>query len=218
MTTTDAIIARFMALHPKRIDLSLGRIESLLRAPRPSASAPAARHPRRRHQWQGLDHRLHAGGARGRRPRRPCLYLAASGPFPRAHPSRRPAAAGSSTRRAGGGPRALRGGQCRRADHLLRDHHRRRLRCSSPRRRPTRCCSRWGLAGADATNVIDAPLVSVITSISHRSRRFPGDRHRGDRGREGRHPAGRRRGRAAPPDRPGARPRSNASPTGSARP
>ncbi|MFY8151014.1 MAG: bifunctional folylpolyglutamate synthase/dihydrofolate synthase, partial [Hyphomicrobiales bacterium] len=30
MSSSDAIIARFMALHPKKIDLSLGRIETLL--------------------------------------------------------------------------------------------------------------------------------------------------------------------------------------------
>jgi dihydrofolate synthase/folylpolyglutamate synthase len=30
MTESDAIIARFMALHPKRIDLSLGRVEAML--------------------------------------------------------------------------------------------------------------------------------------------------------------------------------------------
>ena len=58
--SSDALIARFLALHPKMIDLSLGRIERLLADARQSRAPPAAGDPCRRHERQGLDDRLHA--------------------------------------------------------------------------------------------------------------------------------------------------------------
>ena len=57
----DAILTRLLDLHPKKIDLSLGRVTQLLDA----LGAPQERlppvDPCRRHEWQGLEHRLHAG-------------------------------------------------------------------------------------------------------------------------------------------------------------
>ena len=50
-------------LHPKIIDLSLGRILRPARKAGPSAGAPAAGDPHRRHQRQGLDNRLSARDA-----------------------------------------------------------------------------------------------------------------------------------------------------------
>ena len=67
VSRTDAILKRLLALHPKLIDLSLERIERLLGRNRPSRRAPAAGDPCRRHQWQGLDHRLSPRLPRGRR-------------------------------------------------------------------------------------------------------------------------------------------------------
>jgi folylpolyglutamate synthase/dihydropteroate synthase len=48
MESSDALIARFLALHPKTIDLSLGRIERLLAALASPRAPPAAGDPRRR--------------------------------------------------------------------------------------------------------------------------------------------------------------------------
>ena len=89
MDSSDALIARFLALHPKTIDLSLGRIERLL---------GQLGHPERR-----LPPVIHVAGTNGkgstiafmraileaRGPARPCLHLAASRALPRAHPARR---------------------------------------------------------------------------------------------------------------------------------
>ena len=87
--TSDRVLDRLTALHPKVIDLSLGRIERLL---------AALGHPERR-----LPPVVHVAGTNGkgsvvadaaRRPRgdrrpRPRLHLAAPRPLPRAHPARR---------------------------------------------------------------------------------------------------------------------------------
>ncbi len=142
MERSDAILERLLHLHPREIDLSLERIERADGRPRPSRAAPAAGDPRRRHQRQGLDHRLHARDARSRRPARARLHLAASRPLPRAHPPRR-SRRRPLRRRGRAGRRAPRGrdGQCRPADHAVRDHHRRRLRPLRPppgRRAPAR--------------------------------------------------------------------------------
>ena len=94
------------------------------RRPRPPRARAAAGDPRRRHQRQGLGRRDAPRRPRGDGRPRPCLYLAPPRPLPRAHPHRRRAhRRGPADRRA----RALRGGERRRADHLLRDHHRRGL-------------------------------------------------------------------------------------------
>ena len=71
------------------------------RAAGQSAGAPAAGDPCRRHQRQGLDHRLSARHARSGGQARPRLHLAASGALQRAHPARRQAgrARGASTTR-----------------------------------------------------------------------------------------------------------------------
>ena len=76
---SDAVLARLLALHPKKIDLALDRILRLLARSGQSAAQAAAGDPCRRHQRQGLGLRLfprHAGGAG---PARACPYLAASG-------------------------------------------------------------------------------------------------------------------------------------------
>jgi len=77
MDQHDAILSRLLDLHPKKIDLSLGRIERLLDAMgRPIW--PCRRHSRRWNQRQGLDAGLparRAGGSGARvqyTPRRIC--------------------------------------------------------------------------------------------------------------------------------------------------
>ena len=124
MASSDALMARFLALHPAHDRPVAGPDRAAARAAQPSGAAPAAGDPRRRDQRQGLDHRVHAGDPRSGRPGGPCLHLAAPRPVPRADPDRRDrrrAIRGRGSPR--GRVRALRDRQCRRADHDVRDHH-----------------------------------------------------------------------------------------------
>ena len=165
MTSTyDVISARFSGLHAKKIDLSLGRIERLLASTRIAAPPHAAGRSRRRHQRQGLDHRLHArrprsGGQAGSR-----LHLAPSRALQRAHPPRRSA---GRRRRARGRARALRARQCGRERSRCSRSPPPPPSCCSARRPPTTLLLEVGLGGRfDATNVIDRPAATVITPIS----------------------------------------------------
>ena len=140
---SELILARLPALHPKSIDLSLGRVERLLAALGQPRAAPAAGGPHRRHQRQGQ----HAGDAgrhaAGRRPSGRPLHLAPSRALQRAHPAGRPA-----DRRgpAGGLPASA----ARRPTTGRRSPSSRspppRPSWPSPRRRPTGSCSRPGSA------------------------------------------------------------------------
>ena len=204
-----AILDRLTGLHPKVIDLSLGRIERLLdRLGRPQEQLPPVR-ARRRHQRQGLGGGVPAGDAGGGRATR-CTSTRRRTWC--ASPSASSSPAARSTRRAlCRHPRGVRGGQRRRADHLLRDHHRRglsRLRPHAGRRdaagnrsrRPARCDQRRDRAGADRDHADFA-----------RSSSLPG-RHAGrDRLREGRNSQARRRLRLAPRSRPRRRRSSGAA-------
>jgi len=67
MSAYNDIIARLIALHPKRIDLSLDRMWRILE--------------RLGHPERHLPPVIHVAGCR---PQRPCLHVAASGPFQRA--------------------------------------------------------------------------------------------------------------------------------------
>ena len=123
-TSSDRVLERLTSLHPKVIDLTLGRVERLLADARPSRAAPAAGGPCGRHQRQGLDLAmiragLESGGAQ--------VHVYTSPHLARFHERIR--LAGEPDRRgaADGAARAVRGGQRRPADHLLRDHHRRGL-------------------------------------------------------------------------------------------
>ena len=120
-------------------------------AARSSRTQAAAGDPCRRHQRQGLDHRLSARDPGSGGPARPRLHLALSGADQRmlsARPRRRRRARRRRriARRAG----ALRARQCRRADHHLRNRNRGGVlpvraasgRCGaagSRPRRPARC-------------------------------------------------------------------------------
>ena len=158
-TPVDAIVARLTALHPKRIDLSLDRVQRLLAALDHPGAQAAAGDPCRRHQRQGLHHRLPARDPGSRRQARACLYLAASGALQRALPAgcvRR----GAARLRCGACRHAgrMRARQCRRADHRVRDHHRGRpaaVRAPSGRRaadgsRPRRAARRHQCGGQSA--------------------------------------------------------------------
>ena len=85
MRTSDDILAECKTLHPRLIDLSLGRIERLLAKLGNPQRAAAARDPCGRHQRQGLVHGLPEGDAGGRRQAGAHLHLAASRTLPRAH-------------------------------------------------------------------------------------------------------------------------------------
>ena len=80
----DELIARLSALHPKSIDLALDRMRRAAGAARSSRAQAAAGHSCRRHQWQGLDHRLSARDPGGGGLAGACLYLAVSGADQRA--------------------------------------------------------------------------------------------------------------------------------------
>ena len=196
MSAYESIIARLLTLHPKLIDLSLDRMWRILARARPSGAAAAAGDPCRRHQRQGLDHRLHARHAGGGGPQRACLHLAASGALQRALPARRAGRrpARRATTSSADALDRMRARQCRRADHGVRDHDRggasavlapsgRRAAARSRARRPARRHQRGR-----------RPLASVITPVSIDHAEFLGDTHRQDRGREGRHPQARRAG------------------------
>ena len=89
-TPVDAIVARLTALHPKRIDLSLGRIERLLAAlGHPENKLPPVIHVAGTN-GKGSDHRLPARDSGSRRQARAHLYIAASGALQRALPAGAP--------------------------------------------------------------------------------------------------------------------------------
>ena len=170
---SDLILARLHALHPKSIDLSLGRVERLL---------AALGHPERR-----LPPVVHVAGTNGKGStsrccapcceaagrRVACLHLAASRALQRAHPARRRAdrrgpagrAASSAARR----PTAARRSPSSRSPPP-------RPSWPSPRRRPTGLLLETGLGGRlDATNVIERPRLTVITPISLDHESYLGD-------------------------------------------
>ena len=193
----DAVLARLLALHPKRIDLSLDRMRRLLDG---SAvpSTTAAGHPCRRHQRQGLDHRLHARHAGGSGQAGACLHLAASGPFPRAHPAGSRAAdvvddEGSPMRSKSAS------GQCRRADHAVRDHHRRGVHAVP--RHPADSCSSRSASAAAQRDQRRRPAARAYHADLDGPRRISSATRREDRRRKGRHHEARRAG-----DRRGAEP------------
>ena len=150
MTAVDSILARLLALHPKRIDLSLDRMWRMLDALGHPGAAAAAGDPCRRHQRQGLDHRLHARDAGGGGQARARLHLAASGALQRALPARRARRrrAGRPTRSSptrspnASAPMAARRSPCSRSDRgglrAVRAPSRRRAAARSRARRPAR--------------------------------------------------------------------------------
>ena len=143
-----------------------------------TAAPPAAGHPCRRHQWQRLDHRLHARDSGGRRLGVHVYTSPHLVPFASASGSPRRAAAGwFPTTRSGGGAGGGRESQCRPRRSPFSRRPRRRRSNSSPTLRPMSCLLEVGLGGRfDATNVIESPACAVITPISHRpcrvSRRY----------------------------------------------
>ena len=155
---------------------------------RQSRAAPAARHPRRRHQRQGLGRRLPQGDAGGGRQARARLHLAAPGALPRAH-------------RASPAPTARRARSARTSwSSVLRDAQRVNAGDAITHFEITTAAAflafaehpadalilEVGLGGRlDATNVVARPALSVITPISPstmptssatRSPRSPGEK------------------------------------------
>ena len=145
---------------------------------RQSAGSPAAGHPHRRHQRQGLGRRLFARAARGRRLPRPCPHLAASGELARALPAggRRAAAGWSTTRcwpkrsRASPRPIAARRSPSSRSSPPSPS-------CCFPSIRPMRRSSRSGSAAASTPPMSSPdPAVSLIMPISLDHEAYLGDR------------------------------------------
>ena len=175
--STPMILARLLALHPKRIDLSLDRIERLL---------AALGHPERR-----LPPVIHVAGTNGKG--RPIAFMRAilEAAEQRVHVYTSPNLVRLNERFRIGQPGGGKSGRRRRTRRLRWPNARRRTatrrsRCSRWRRRRRFCCSRAirptfvllevGLGGRlDATNVVERPLASVITRLSLDHRDFLGD-------------------------------------------
>ena len=80
MSTSDKLLAELKHLHPRLIDLSLGRIERLLaKLGDPHKSLPPVI-PHRRHQWQRLRVGIFEGDAGGGGSTRSRLCFSAPGP------------------------------------------------------------------------------------------------------------------------------------------
>ena len=139
MTPIDSIVARLTALHPKRIDLSLDRMQRLL---------AALDHPERK-----LPPVIHVAGTNGKGSTIAFLRAILEAAGLRVHVYTSPhlvrfnerfrlgdrVKAAGLRRRADRDLRGVRTRQCRRADHRVRDHHRGRPSCCSRAIRPT-CC------------------------------------------------------------------------------
>ena len=171
-------IEALMRLHPKGFDLSLDRVTAPARRPRQSAGPPAARHPYRRHERQGLRDGLLPVDSRGGRTVGARPHLAASRQLARALPARPQGRRRHSRRRrdagGGGAPRGRR--QWRPADHRVRNPDGRHLRAVSPSIRPTRRSSRSGSAGASTRRTSShRPAVSLIMPVSVDHQAYLGD-------------------------------------------
>ena len=202
MTAVDSILARLLALHPKRIDLSLDRMWRVLeRLGHPERRVPPVIHVAGTNGKGStiafLRAMLEAAGQERAR-----LHLAQSGARQRALPARlagrRPAGVG---RRACRRARRMRARERRCADHAVRDRDRGGLRAvrapsrrhAAARSRPRRAARRHQCDRASARERGHAGLDG-----SHRvSRRHAGE----DRRREGRHLPRRRAGRDRAADR-----------------
>ena len=169
MTSVDSVLGG--------IDLSLERMRRVLERLGNPQAPRAAGHSRRRHQRQGLDHRVPARDARGGGQERARLHLAESRARERAFPSRR-----SRRRRA-----RLRCG-ARRCARRMRE----RANGDAPitlfeietaaafvlfaRHPADMLLLEVGLGGRlDATNVIERPLASIVTPVSMDHIEFLGD-------------------------------------------
>jgi dihydrofolate synthase / folylpolyglutamate synthase len=87
MNPQDAILTRFASLHPKKIDLSLGRIEKLLAdLGAPQKGLPPVIHVAGTNGKGSTIAYMRGAGGRGQAS--PCLHVAAPRTVQRAHPSR----------------------------------------------------------------------------------------------------------------------------------
>ena len=188
-SSSDALIARFLALHPKT-DRPLAR-------PDRSGCWRELGHPERR-----LPPVIHVAGTNGKGStiafmrailesaglRGPRLHLAASGALPRAHPARRGSGGGRfvDEERLVEALAPLRGGAMPASRSPSSRSPPRPPSCSSPRSPPTSCCSRSAsAAGSTPPTSIDAPAAAVVTPDRPRprgiSRRHPGGDRRARR-------------------------------------
>ena len=194
---TDAILDRLMRLHPKLIDLELGRIERLLAdVGSPHLKLPPVVHVAGTNGKGSLVAYLRAmAEAAGYR-----VHVYTSPHLVRFNERIRVAGELIERRRARGRADRGRAGQSGTAHHLLRDHHGRGVPRLRPRARPTSPCSRSGWAGAGHHQRGQSGALG-----HHADRLRPHGlprRHAGeDRRREGRHPEAHRAGGDRPPAR-----------------
>ena len=218
-TAVDAILARLLALHPKRIDLSLDRIERLL---------AALDHPERK-----LPPLIHVAGTNGKGSTIAFMRAILEAAGKRVHVYTSPNLVRLNERfrigargrrqvrrgcRAGRGACRMRSQERRRADHGVRDRDRRGVclvraqsrRHSASRSRARRPARRHQCGRASARERHHAGV--------GRSPRFPRRHHRADRRRKSRHPQARRAGgdrqpsaRGAGGDRAAGRPHEGAA-------
>ena len=176
MSASTAILERLPALHPKR-DRPLARTASSACSPRSAIrerQLPPVVHVAGTN-GKGSTIAYPARDARGGRLARARLHLAASGALQRAH---RGCAGRRQTRfgrGAGRGARGVRARQRRRADHLLRDHHRGGVAAllAQPGRRAAARGRARRTARRDQRG--RAPLACVITPVSIDHLEFLGD-------------------------------------------
>ena len=131
------------------------------RQARQPAGPPAAGHPYRRHQRQGLHRRLPQGHAAGRRQARAHLHLAASGALPRAHRARRHRRSGAADRRGRAGRLLQRTQRVNAGDAVTFFEITTAAAFLAFAERPPTLVLEVGLGGRlDATNVVARPALS----------------------------------------------------------
>ena len=177
MTAVDSILARLLALHPKRIDLSLDRMRRVLeRLGHPERRVPPVIHVAGTNGKGStiafLRAMLEAAGQERARLHLAAIWCAST------------SASGSARGAAACLYRTMR--LPRRSPNASAPMAMRRSRCSRSRPRRPSCCSRAipptmlllevGLGGRlDATNVVERPLASVVTPVSMDHVEFLGD-------------------------------------------
>ena len=195
MRTSDELLAELKALHPRRIDLSLGRIEALLaKLGNPQHRLPPVIHIAGTNGKGStaalLKAMLQAAGKR--------VHVYTSPHLVRFHERIELAGAdgqGAADRREPSWSScwSALGASTPATPSRSSRSRRRPPSWPSPSIRPTRVILEVGLGGRlDATNVVARPALTVITPVSHGPCRQAGRQHRPDRAREGRHPQARR--------------------------
>ena len=165
---SDHILAELKTLHPRLIDLSLGRIEALLaKLGNPEQRLPPVIHVAGTN-GKGSVAGLPQGDAGGGRAARARLHLAAPGALPRAHRAGRPPTARRAHRRGRAGRAAARHERINGGDRITYFEITTAAALLAFADHPADALIlEVGLGGRlDATNVVARPALSVITPIA----------------------------------------------------